>query len=147
MSKKGVDKRHSKTAIITALYKAIANLEFTNERLGPDYLAKNFLPPHWKFFIKFEKIRARSKRKFNKLVPGMYEYVLARTVFFDRIFVDALQDRIPQIVLLGAGYDTRAYRFAGLNNKSEIFELDIATTQYRKKNCLKKAQIDIPEHV
>jgi methyltransferase (TIGR00027 family) len=76
----------------------------------------------------------------------MYEYMLARTAFFDHVFRDALSNNIPQIVLLGAGYDTRAYRFATLNTTTKILELDIATTQQRKKKCLKKAQIDIPRH-
>jgi methyltransferase (TIGR00027 family) len=147
MPKKGVEKRHSETAIFAALYRAVANKEFKKERLGPDYLAEYFLPSHFRFFIKFKKIRANVKNKSNKLTPGMYEYVLARTAFFDNVFIDALNKNIPQIVLLGAGYDTRAYRFAKLNNTTKIIDLDIATTQNRKKKCLKKAQIDIQKHV
>jgi len=147
MSKKGVEKRHSETAIFAALYRAVANKEFKNEKFGSDYLAEYFLPSHFKFFIKFKKIRGNVKNKSNKFTPGMYEYMLARTAFFDNAFIDALNKNIPQIVLLGAGYDTRAYRFAKLNNTTKIIELDIATTQNRKKKCLKKAQIDIPKHV
>lgn len=147
MSKKGVEKRHSETALFAALYRAVANKEFKNERLGPDYLAEYFLPSHFKFLIKFKKIRVNVKNKSNKLTPGIYEYTLARTAFFDNVFIDALNQNIPQIVLLGAGYDTRAYRFAKLNNTTKIIDLDIATTQNRKKKCLKKAQIDIPKHV
>ena len=147
MSKKSIEQKPSKTAMFTALYKAIANQEFKNKRLGSDYLAEYFLPFRFKFFIKFKKIRAKAKNKFNKFVPGMYEYMLARTEYFDSIFIDALSINIPQIVLLGAGYDTRAYRFARLNNTTKIFELDITTTQNRKKKCLKKARIDIPKQV
>jgi len=147
MSKKGVEKRHSETAIFGALYRAVTNKEFKNERFGPDYLAEYFLPPHFKFFIKFKKIRVDVKNKSDKLTPGMYEYGIARTSFFDNIFIDALNKNIPQIVLLGAGYDTRAYRFAEINNTTKIIELDIETTQNRKKKCMKKARIDIPKHV
>ena len=147
MSKRSVEKKHSETALFAALYRAVANKEFKNERLGPDYLAEYFLPSHFRFFIKFKKIRANVKNKGNKVTPGVYEYMLARTAFFDDVFIDALNKNIPQIVLLGAGYDTRAYRFAELNNTTRIIELDIATTQNRKKKCLKKAQIDIPKHV
>ena len=147
MSKKGVEQKHSETAIFGALHRAIANKEFRNERFGPDYLAEYFLPSHFKFFIKFKKIRANVKNKFNKFLPGLHEYVIARTAFFDGIFIDALNKNIPQIVLLGAGYDSRAYRFAKLNSATKIIELDIAPTQNRKKKCLKKAQIDIPKQV
>jgi len=145
MPKIGVEKRHSETAIFAALYRTIANNEFKNERFGSDYLAEYFLPVHFKFFIKFNKIREKFKNKSNRLTPGMYEYVLARTVFFDNIFIEALNKNTPQIVLLGAGYDTRAYRLVKLNNDTKIIELDIATTQNRKKKCLKKAHIEIPE--
>jgi len=147
LSKKSVEQKPSQTAMFTALYRVVAHKEFKNKRFGSDYLAEHFLPIHFKFFIKFTKIRAKTKMKFTKFVPGMYEYMLARTAYFDSIFKDALHKNIPQIVLLGAGYDTRAYRFAKLNHTTKIFELDIATTQNRKKKCLKKARIDIPKQV
>jgi len=73
--------------------------------------------------------------------------MIARTAYFDSLFVDALKNNFPQIVLLGAGYDTRAYRFANLNKGTQISELNIAPTQNRKKGCLKKARIDIPQSV
>ncbi len=73
--------------------------------------------------------------------------MIARTAYFDSLFVDALKNNFPQIVLLGAGYDTRAYRFAKLNRDTQIFELDITPTQDRKKGCLKKARVDIPQGV
>jgi len=147
MAKKGVEKRHSETAIFAALYRAVSNKEFKSEKFGPDYLAEYFLPSHFKFFIKFKRIRVNVKNKSDKYTPGMYEYMLARTAFFDRIFMDALNKNTPQVVLLGAGYDTRAYRFAQLNNKTKIIELDIGTTQNRKMKCLKKARINIPKQV
>ena len=147
MPKKGVEKKHSETALFAALYRAVANKEVNNERLGPDYLAEYFLPSHFRFFIKFKKIRSKVISKNHKLTPGVYEYMLARTAFFDSVFIDALNQDIPQIVLLGAGYDTRAYRFAKLNNATKIIELDIAPTQNRKKKCLEKAQIDTPNQV
>ena len=147
MAKKGVDKRHSETALFAALYRAIAFKEYNNAELAPDFLANNFLPGHFKFFIKFKKVRANVQKKSDKFTPGMYEYMLARTAFFDSVFKDALGKNVPQIVLLGGGYDTRAFRFAALNKKTKVFDLDIKTTQNRKKKCLNKAQIDIPEQV
>ena len=43
MSKKGVEKRHSETALFAALYRAVSNKEFKSERLGSDNLAEYFL--------------------------------------------------------------------------------------------------------
>ena len=63
MSKKGVEQKHSETALFAALRRAIANKEFKNEKFGPDDLAEYFLPPHFKFFTKFEKLRVKIKNK------------------------------------------------------------------------------------
>ena len=74
----------------------------------------------------------------------MYGYFIARTAFIDNIFENAINDDIPQIVFLGAGYDTRSYRFIKQLKSTVIFELDINTTQQRKTEILKKNKIDIP---
>jgi len=80
-------------------------------------------------------------------MPGINEHIIARTTFFDGLFLDALKNQVPQIVLLGAGYDSRAYRFARLNIGTKIFELDAPPTQNRKIKCLKAAHISIPAEV
>jgi len=147
MTKNENNQKPSETALMAALHRAIANKENGSQILGSDNLAEYFLPSHFKLFIGFKKIRANSKKKLNKVLPGMHEYVIARTAFFDSLFIEALNNRVPQIVLLGAGYDSRAYRFAKLNTDTKIFELDIVTTQNRKIKSLIKARIDIPKNV
>ncbi len=138
-----VERKPSETAVFAALHRAIAHKEMR----GPDYLAEHFLPPHFRFFIKFKKVRANTKSKFSQRLPGLHEYMIARTVYFDAVFAEALNKKTPQIVLLGAGYDTRAYRFAALNSATKIIELDIAPTQASKRKLLKKAKIAIPEPI
>jgi methyltransferase (TIGR00027 family) len=147
MTDKSVEQEPSETAMFAALRRAIAHKEFNNEKFGPDDLAGCFLPPHFRFFLKFKSIRENTKNRLNGFLPGLTEYMIARTAYFDGLFLDALSDRTPQIVLLGAGYDSRAYRFANLNNGTRVFELDIAPTQERKRACLRKARINIPESV
>jgi len=77
--------------------------------------------------------------------PGIYEYVLARTKVMDSVFVDALEARFAQIVLLGAGFDTRALRFADRNRGTKVFELDVATTQQPKIEILHEKKVPLPE--
>lgn len=146
-SRKNIEQKPSETALMGALHRFIANREFGEQRFGPDNLAECFLPSHFKFFLRFKNVRANTKNKFKKFLPGMHEYIIARTAFFDKVFIEALSNKMPQIVLLGAGYDSRAYRFANRINATKIFELDVAPTQNRKKLCLKKAQINIPNNV
>jgi len=147
MSNKSVEQIPSETALFAALRRTIANKEYKNDKLGPDYLAEYFLPAHYRFFIRFEKIRKNTKEKLDAFMPGMTEYIIARTAYFDRLFITALNDKIPQIVILGAGYDSRAHRYEKNNLNTIVYELDIVPTQNRKKKCLKAARIHIPKFV
>jgi len=72
---------------------------------------------------------------------------MARTKFFDEIFVQAAKNKTPQIVFLGAGYDTRVIRFQHLAKDSIIYELDAFTTQNEKKILLKKNKVQLPKNV
>lgn len=144
MSKKKVEQIPSKTALFAALRRTIANKEYNNEKFGPDYLAEIFLPAHYRFFLRFDKVKKNTKKKLAGFMPGLTEYIIARTAFFDGLFTNSVKDKIPQIVLLGAGYDSRAYRFAKLISNTRIFELDAIPTQNRKIKCLKAAHINIP---
>jgi len=130
-----------------ALYRSVAHKEFQNQGWGPDFLAELFLPFHVRFLIQYEKIRTKGKAKEKKQTPGVYEYVVARTIFFDEVFIRAIRESIPQIVLLGSGYDTRGLRFKHLIKNTRIIELDMAATQNRKINCLKKHKINIPDYL
>lgn len=75
---------------------------------------------------------------------GIYEYVIARTRFMDAQFQAALEDRFDQIVILGAGFDSRAQRFSGLNQGTVIFEVDAPITQAEKQKALAAKRILTP---
>ncbi|MCX5904210.1 MAG: SAM-dependent methyltransferase [Proteobacteria bacterium] len=133
----------SGTAVFTTLTRALAYREFNYGILGNDSLAESFLPFYLKVLLKAKLFRTRIK---HKIPPGMYQYMLARTAYFDAVFKDALNRNVPQIVLLGAGYDTRAYRFADLIRDTKIFELDAPPTQNSKRSRLFKSHITIPDN-
>jgi methyltransferase (TIGR00027 family) len=147
MSNNSVEQKPSETALFAALRRAIAYKDYQNQKFGPDNLAESFLPFHFRFFLRFNRVRENTKDRLEGFLPGLNAYMIARTAYFDGLFLKALKDSIPQIVLLGAGYDTRAYRYAKFNQGTRIFELDIAPTQNRKSKCLKKARINVPQEV
>jgi len=62
----------------------------------------------------------------------------------DTAFSEALRARFAQIVLLGAGFDTRALRFAESNHGTKVFELDAPTTQGPKLEIYRKKKLRIP---
>jgi len=56
-----------------------------------------------------------------------------RTRFIDDRLRSAVQAGATQVVILGAGLDTRAYRFRPLLEKVKVFELDRSSTQAVKQ--------------
>ena len=64
----------------------------------------------------------------------------ARTWFFDAAVDRHLLD-VAQFVILGAGFDTRAYRLPE-DTRVRVFEVDSPQTQIVKRETLKKAGID-----
>ena len=147
MSMSDVEHQYSDTAEVAASYRAVACKEYPETAIGADYLAENFISTSHKFLAKFGFVRKLGIAKSRKFTPGGFEYVLARTAFFDQQLLNALGNGAKQLVILGAGFDTRAYRFAEQCSGCKIIELDIASTQNRKKECLQSAGIAIPKNL
>ncbi len=70
-------------------------------------------------------------------------YVRTRHRFIDDHLGRALADgRVHQLVILGAGYDSRAWRFADALGGKPVFELDFPSTGRRKNRIA--ATLDLP---
>ena len=67
----------------------------------------------------------------NRLT-GLTTYVLCRHRFIDEHLAAALDDGAEQVLILGAGYDSRAYRFADLIGERPVFEVDLPPLSRRK---------------
>ncbi|HEX2953705.1 MAG TPA: SAM-dependent methyltransferase, partial [Bacillota bacterium] len=135
----------SQTAMLVAFCRALAAKDEREEIKGPDDLAELFLTEEGR-----QPLINKSSRTWaiqNLVTAPLYGYFMARTAYLDQVFKESLAAEIPQIVLLGAGYDTRAYRYRDLIRRTRIFELDIAPTQKQKQETLKKADIEIPAAV
>ena len=139
------EKGTSGTALGTAFLRALAAHDPRPERRGPDDLAEIFLDDAQRRAVGDAALRASAMA--NQLSPGAYEFMVARTAFFDGLVAQALRDGVPQAVWLGAGYDSRPYRFRHLLRGTRVFELDAAPTQQRKQACLSRAGIPVPDLV
>lgn len=138
------DAKASETALITASLRALSNYESNETIRGHDPFAEMFLPDDRKAALGSETTRAMIKAMIPK---GMYAYVIARTRYFDRLFVESLNDQMGQIVLLGAGYDSRPYRFRDRIKTTRIYEMDTHATQERKISILQTHHVDIHENI
>jgi methyltransferase (TIGR00027 family) len=70
----------------------------------------------------------------------MARYLQARTAFFDRVVVNALERGVIQVAAIGAGYDARSLRYRRTGVR--WFEIDHPATQADKRRRLERLQID-----
>jgi methyltransferase (TIGR00027 family) len=73
----------------------------------------------------------------------MHDYLAARTSFFDRTVVTAIGSGVRQIVVGGAGYDGRAFRYAKPGVR--WLEVDHPATQRDKRERLERLGIAAPD--
>jgi len=124
------------------MYRAASYLEKNELYKSADYIAPKLLPRFVRFLVGCRLVN------FNwEFFPkGIYEYVIARTKYMDEIFKGALESGFDQILIFGAGFDSRAIRFAENNFKTKIFELDSSHTQRAKIRQLSKRKIHVPDN-
>jgi methyltransferase (TIGR00027 family) len=83
----------------------------------------------------------------EKAMPGWSNSIRARVRYFDDVMQNAAGKGFSQIVILGAGYDTRAYRIPTLQGRVRVFEIDRLATLGKKIEILKTIFGTIPKHV
>lgn len=98
------------TANLTTLGRAVSFFEADSRLRGPDDLAIRFLDPPLAWVPRSRLLRRLAILLYDRLLPGAYLYTIARTKYIDAILRQELEDGTRQIVVLGAGFDSRAYR-------------------------------------
>jgi methyltransferase (TIGR00027 family) len=73
--------------------------------------------------------------------------MLIRTRFIDDALVRAVHNGATQIVILGAGFDTRAHRFRDLLKNCRVIEVDTAHTQDHKRRRIASVEVDDPPNL
>ena len=132
----------SLTANGIAVVRAVESARPAHERICYDPYARQFVPG-WMyhllgFFIKTGYAEMRG--------PGVNGFLLARERYIDDVLQNFLNAGIQQLVILGAGYDSRAYRF-DLPGRVKTFEVDHPATQADKMDKVQRVFGKIPEHV
>jgi methyltransferase (TIGR00027 family) len=83
---------------------------------------------------------------YDRMAPGAVSFVVGRERYIDDFLKTCLGEGLDQVVLLGAGYDTRPYRIPGIE-KTRVFEIDQAATQEDKLKRLEKVIHSLPANV
>jgi len=130
----------SKTAEFMALFRALESAYPRERRLFEDPFARRFLSPALRaaaFAARAAFLQKGIVRLLDTIWSGARASGIARTRLIDDFLQAGLRDGISQLVILGAGCDSRAYRMDTLQN-CRVFEVDHPSTLAFKQAKLEK---------
>ena len=138
-TRKRIEKESSRTAAYTCTCRAASYLESNPLLKSDDHIAVKVLPRFVKYLLKLRILNLQ-----GRISPeGIYPYVIARTKYIDCIFQNAVKNGAEQVVIFGAGFDSRAIRLTDQNTNIIVYEidtyftLDAKTKQFRKRGIVK----------
>jgi methyltransferase (TIGR00027 family) len=142
----------SRTSIVVAALRAFGAREPDASVRNPDWLAERLITDEELALIAEHPISHAVKEDYRKgresrEVAGMSNLMLVRTRFVDEHLRVALDHGATQLVILGAGFDTRAYRFEEALKNKRVIEVDYRSTQALKKRRLQAALGVLPPYV
>ncbi len=141
---KRIETTASRTAEWTCVARAVSSLETNSHYRCDDHIARLLLPWFLKPMLRVPLVRTLYKAMAPK---GLYNYVVARTRYVDGVFRQALAEQFGQILIFGAGFDTRALRFRHESPNTRIFELDVIATQSAKIAQYRKQNLAVPANL
>ena len=113
-----------------------------DERIIDDPYAQLFLRPSGR--------AALTAMTATRPVAGFFDrtgaaFVACRHRFIDDHLLASIEAGAEQVVLLGAGYDARAYRFHEQLGDRPVYEVDLAATSRRKANIIERNRTRFPD--
>jgi methyltransferase (TIGR00027 family) len=141
----------SKTSIYVAAGRAVGSREPDPSVRNPDYLAEKLLGDPAALDVDHPAVRALSlgydDAMQNPEVIGIVRAMLIRTRFIDEALERAMAAGATQVAVLGAGFDSHAYRFRELLARAKVFEIDRPVTQALKRQRVLEVVDDPPENL
>jgi methyltransferase (TIGR00027 family) len=140
--------RPSRTARQNALFRALEARRPPAQRVADDHVAVHFLSPEFRVLAELARLAPVHKLLesfIDRRWPCARAGVVARTRLIDDAFVNHLP-AVEQVLLLGAGFDSRAYRLDGMS-EVRVFEVDHPSTQEEKRRILARTFDHPPGHV
>jgi methyltransferase (TIGR00027 family) len=114
----------------------------------PDDMAAGFLGGlNTTTLARHRATRGLVVRAANRRIPGAYTYEIARAKFIDEIVLASAEDGLDELVLLGAGLDSRPYRLAKQLRRARVIEVDHPASQTSKRERVRRLLGHEPEHV
>ncbi len=134
------------TALGAAVCRLIEQSQLQGSRLFDDPVVKYLVGNPAKALLRFEIGRNFAMKRTDAVLKGLYGLQICRTRFIDDVVQSSLSGGIGQLVILGAGFDTRPYRLDGAEHVA-VLEVDLPSVQEDKKRKLRKLFGRLPENV
>lgn len=141
--------RASKTAEFVAFFRALEYSYPKERRLFEDPFAVRFLSSPLQVAAYLSRVPFIGKAipyLVDRWGPGARASGVARTRLIDDHLINALEKGIEQVVILGSGFDSRAYRIPGMDGV-RVFEVDQPRTLFVKQKKLKRMLGPMPKGV
>jgi methyltransferase (TIGR00027 family) len=119
------------------------------QRIIEDEFAIRMLSPAIRMAVRamaWRPLRNLIARSLDKQMPGLWGGMTARKRYADDQVAEALASGIKQFVILGAGFDTRAFRLTAPAG-ADTFEVDLAENTARKRAMLARLFGQVPKHI
>ncbi|OTY47050.1 SAM-dependent methyltransferase [Bacillus thuringiensis serovar pingluonsis] len=149
------------TSLVSAFGRAYHS-EFDNPKIFDDYVAKDFISQKERNDIEMNMVQGIHffntdiAQQFQDNPQEILKWItqvqlsptpLARAAYCERVLLHEITLGTKQYVILGAGLDTFSFRHRELENKIEVFEVDHPSTQKFKKERIKEAELEVPNHL
>ncbi len=141
--------QQSRTAQYAAFFRALESRRPARRRLFDDPLAAAFLDRSLRAAVVAAGLPAVGPTLtwlLDQWIPGPRPSAVVRTRLIDDALRSAVAEGVQQVVILGAGFDTRAYRMPELLRLA-VFEVDHPDTQAAKLHVLERELEMWPDQV
>jgi methyltransferase (TIGR00027 family) len=142
----------SRTAILVAAARAFGSRDPDPDVRNPDLLADKLMGPEELALIRDHPLSKGLEQDYaeasqNPAIVLLASLMILRTRFIDDAMKRAVEGGASQIIILGAGFDSRAYRFRDLLKNCRVIEVDARVTQEYKRRRIEALGEEAPSNL
>jgi methyltransferase (TIGR00027 family) len=146
------DSLPSRTSILVAAARAFGARDPDPGVRNPDFLADTLIGPDELALIGGHPLSTGLAQDYaeaiqNPAIAILASLMILRTRFIDEALTRAVEGGATQVVILGAGFDSRAYRFRDLLKHCRVIEVDAGPTQDYKRRRIQATLGEVPPNL